>query len=104
MIRYMLLVSSTGPYQHVVLSVAYRCVLAGIFLLTKYTTHMRMCVCVCVFAYACVSECLCVYVFLCVCQVVDLSAAAAANDLRPSRLTCMIRAAHEFVRNFFDQV
>ncbi len=36
-------------------------------------------------------------------QVVDLSSAASGVDLRPNRLTCMLRAAQDFVRSFFDQ-
>jgi hypothetical protein len=37
-------------------------------------------------------------------QVLDVSAAASATDLRPTRLIAMLRAARDFVRAFFDQV
>lgn len=33
-----------------------------------------------------------------------MSQAANAPDLRPNRLACMLQAARDFVRNFFDQV
>ena len=37
-------------------------------------------------------------------QVLDVSEAAGGLDLRPNRLECMLQAARDFVRNFFDQV
>jgi len=37
-------------------------------------------------------------------QVLDVSEAAGALDLKPSRLSCMLQGARDFVRNFFDQV
>jgi hypothetical protein len=37
-------------------------------------------------------------------QVIDLSEAASAADLRPNRLAAMLLAAQDFVRSFFDQV
>ena len=41
---------------------------------------------------------------MCAPQVLDVSEAASAPDLRPSRLACMLQVARDFVRNFFDQV
>jgi transcription initiation factor TFIIH subunit 2 len=36
-------------------------------------------------------------------QVIDLSRGASAQDLRPSRLSCMLRICKTFIRDFFDQ-
>lgn len=36
-------------------------------------------------------------------QVIDLSAAASAADMRPNRLSVMVDVAQDFIREFFDQ-
>ncbi|KAL6762870.1 Ssl1-like-domain-containing protein [Haematococcus lacustris] len=35
--------------------------------------------------------------------VLDVSAGAGAQDLRPNRLACMLRVTRDFIRRFFDQ-